>query len=389
MTNNGRFCYFKIMILPRIYDNLNLFLKSGKVLVIYGSRQTGKTTLLKKFLSENEGKLKYKLDSGDDINTQVVLGSSDFKKIIDYARGYDLIAIDEAQRIKNIGMGLKIMVDQLPNLKIIATGSSSFELAGQIGEPLTGRKVTLTLFALSQIEMTNLYNDYDLRRRLDEYLIFGSYPEALKSEAASDKKKVLEELVGSYLLKDILELEKVKSSKILLDLLRLLAFQVGSEVSLSELARQLGIDSKTVARYLDLFEKSFVIFNLRGFSRNRRKEITSKSKYYFFDNGIRNAIIANFNPLNIRDDIGKLWENFLVVERLKKQSYHQIYSNNYFWRTWEQKEIDWVEERDGKLFGYEFKWKGKSRRTLSAWTDSYPEAALEIIDNENYLDFVR
>jgi len=228
-----------------------------------------------------------------------------------------------------------------------------------------------------------------LRRRLDEYLIFGSYPEALKSEAASDKKKVLEELVGSYLLKDILELEKVKSSKILLDLLRLLAFQVGSEVSLSELARQLGIDSKTVARYLDLFEKSFVIFNLRGFSRNRRKEITSKSKYYFFDNGIRNAIIANFNPLNIRDDIGKLWENFLVVERLKKQSYHQIYSNNYFWRTWEQKEIDWVEERDGKLFGYEFKWKGKSRRTLSAWTDSYPEAALEIIDNENYLDFVR
>jgi uncharacterized protein len=171
LTNNGRFDILTAMILPRIYDNMNLFLKPNKVLVIYGSRQTGKTTLLKKFLSENEGNLKYKLDSGDDINTQIVLGSSDFKKIIDYTRGYDLIAIDEAQRIKNIGMGLKIMVDQVPNLKIIVTGSSSFELAGQIGEPLTGRKTTVTLFALSQIEMGNLYNDYDLRSRLDDYFI--------------------------------------------------------------------------------------------------------------------------------------------------------------------------------------------------------------------------
>ncbi|MBN1663406.1 MAG: ATP-binding protein [Deltaproteobacteria bacterium] len=377
------------MILPRIYNDLNLFLKPNKVLVMYGSRQTGKTTLLKKFLSDNEGNFKYKLDSGDDVKTQIVLGSSDFKKIIDYAEGYDLIAIDEAQRIKNIGMGLKILVDQLPNIKIIATGSSSFTLAGQIGEPLTGRKTTLTLFPLSQIEMGKLYNDYDLRSRLEEYLIFGSYPETLTSETSHDKKKVLEELVGSYLLKDILELEKVKSSKLLLDLLRLLAFQVGSEVSLSELGKQLGIDNKTVARYLDLFEKSFVIFNLRGFSRNRRKEITSKSKYYFLDNGMRNAVIANFNPLELRDDIGKLWENFLVVERLKKQSYRQISSNNYFWRTWDQKEVDWVEERDGRLFGYEFKWKSKSHKAPSAWTDHYPDAALAMIDNENYLEFVK
>jgi predicted AAA+ superfamily ATPase len=364
-------------------------MKPNKALVLYGSRQTGKTTLLKKFLSENEGNFRYKLDSGDDVNTQIVLGSSDFKKIINYAKGYDLIAIDEAQRIKNIGMGLKILVDQLPNIKIVVTGSSSFELAGQIGEPLTGRKITLTLFPLSQIEMGKLYNDHDLKSRLDDYLIFGGYPEALTSEGANDKKRVLEELVGSYLLKDILELEKVKSSKLLLDLLRLLAFQVGNEVSLSELGKQLGIDSKTVGRYLDLFEKSFVLINLRGFSRNRRKEITSKSKYYFLDNGIRNAIIANFNPLDIRDDIGKLWENFLVVERLKKQAYDQIYSNNYFWRTWDQKEIDWVEERDGKLFGYEFKWKSKSGKSSKAWLDNYPEASLEVINNENYLDFVK
>lgn len=368
---------------------MNTFLKPNKVLVIYGSRQTGKTTLLKKFLSDNKDGLKYRLDSGDNVNTQIILASSDFKKILDYAKGYDLIVIDEAQRIKNIGMGLKILVDQMPNLKIIVTGSSSFALAGQIGEPLTGRKITLTLFPLSQIEMGNLYNDYDLKRRLEEYLIFGCYPEVLTAENIDEKKRVLEELTGSYLLKDILELEKVKSSKLLLDLLRLLAFQTGNEVSLSELGKQLGIDNKTIARYLDLFEKSFVIFNLRGFSRNLRNEITAKSKYYFYDNGLRNAVIANFNPLELRDDIGKLWENFLVIERLKKQSYTRLYSNNYFWRTWRQKEIDWVEERDGRLFGYEFKWRSKSRKTGTGWTEAYPDASLEIIDQENYLEFVK
>ena len=377
------------MMLPRFYDNLSSYLKPNKVLFIFGSRQAGKTTLLKKFLSENKDKFRYKLDSGDDINLHAVLGSSDFKKIIEYTKGYDLIAIDEAQKIKGIGQGLKIMVDQVPNLKAIVTGSSSFELAGQIGEPLTGRKITLALYPLSQIEMGNIYNDYELKSRLDDYLIYGAYPEVLTNEFINDKKRILEELVGSYLLKDILELEIVKSSKLLLDLLRLLAFQIGSEVSLSELGKQLGIGGKTVARYLDLFEKSFVIINIRGFSRNLRKEITKKSKYYFLDNGIRNAIIANFNPLEIRDDIGKLWENFLVVERIKKQSYHQIYANNYFWRTWNQKEIDWVEERDGKLFGYEFKWKNKPLKAATAWSENYPDASLEIIDKENYLEFVR
>lgn len=376
-------------MLPRFYDNLSSYLKPNKVLFIFGSRQAGKTTLLKKFLSENKDKFRYKLDSGDDINLHAVLGSSDFKKIIEYAKGYDLIAIDEAQKIKGIGQGLKILVDQVPNLKAIVTGSSSFELAGQIGEPLTGRKITLALYPLSQIEMGNIYNDYELKSRLDDYLIYGAYPEVLTNEFINDKKRILEELVGSYLLKDILELEKVKSSKLLLDLLRLLAFQIGSEVSLSELGKQLGIDGKTVARYLDLFEKSFVIINIRGFNRNLRKEITRKSKYYFLDNGIRNAIIANFNPLEIRDDIGKLWENFLVVERIKKQSYHQIYANNYFWRTWNQKEIDWVEERDGKLFGYEFKWKSKPLKAAKAWSENYPDASLEIIDKENYLEFIK
>lgn len=375
------------MKIPRFYDNLDQYLKPNKVLVIFGSRQAGKTTLLKSFLSKNEGKMKYRLDSGYDIKIQEILNSSNFEKIKDYAKGYDLIAIDEAQKIKNIGEGLKILVDEAPGVKIIATGSSSFELAGQIGEPLTGRKITLMLFPVSQIEFSGIYNNYDLKNQLEKYLIYGSYPEVAAADDLNEKKRILNEIVSSYLLKDILELDKVKSSKLLLDFLRLLAFQTGNEISLSELGRQLGIDNKTVARYLDLFEKSFVLFNLRGFSRNLRKEITKKSKYYFLDNGVRNAIIANFNPLEIRDDVGKLWENFLAVERLKKQAYRKIYANNYFWRTWDQKEIDWIEERDGKLFGYEFKWKDKPMKAPKDWTENYPESVFQVVSPDNYLDF--
>jgi len=280
------------------------------------------------------------------------------------------------------------MVDQFPEIQIIATGSSSFELSGQIGEPLTGRKITLTLYPVSQIELNNLYNDYELKSQLEEYLIYGSYPEVVVSDTLEEKKRILNEIVGSYLLKDVLELEKVKGSKILLDLLRLLAFQIGNEVSLSELGRQVGLDYKTIARYLDLFEKSFVIYNLRGFSRNLRKEITQKSKYYFLDNGVRNAIIANFNPLELRDDIGKLWENFIISERLKKQSYKSVYANNYFWRTWEQKEIDFIEERGGKLYAYEIKWSGKMVSPPQDWRAAYPDSAFKVISPDNYLEFI-
>ena len=377
------------MRIPRTYDNLESYLKPKKALVIYGSRQTGKTTLIDHFLSSNAGILRYRLDSGDDIHIQALLGSSDIAKITEYANGYDLIAIDEAQRIKGIGQGLKIIVDHMPDIKIVVTGSSSFELAGQIGEPLTGRKTTLTLFPVSQFELGNLHNDYDLKKQLDNFLVFGSYPEVLTADSTNEKKRLLEEMVSSYLLKDILELERVKNAKVLLDLLRLLAFQVGSEVSLNELGNQLGIDGKTVARYLDLFEKSFVIVNIRGYSSNQRKEITKKSKYFFLDNGIRNAIIANFNALELRDDIGRLWENFLVAERLKYQTYSQMYANNYFWRTWDQKEVDWVEEREGRLFAYEFKWQKKSSKSAAAWTEYYPKASFKIITKDNYLTFVK
>lgn len=375
------------MKIPRHYTNLKKYLKPNKVLILYGPRQVGKTTLLKDFLADC--KLKYKLESGDNIKVQNILGSRDVERIKEYAEGYKLLAIDEAQKIPHIGEGLKIIVDHVPQIKVIATGSSSFELSGQVGEPLTGRKTTLTLFPVSQIELKKLYNPYELKSKLEECLVFGGYPEVLTAAKKPEKIKVLNEIYQSYLLRDVLELEKVKSSKILLDLLRLIAFQTGSEVSLSELAQSVGIDYKTVARYLDLFEKSFVIYNLRGFSRNLRKEITKKSKYYFYDTGIRNAIISNFNGLELRNDTGALWENFLFMERLKKRAYQNIYANIYFWKTWDRKEIDLVEERDGKLFGYEFKWGNKKTRALKEWKKTYPEAEMEIINKENYLGFVR
>lgn len=376
----------KPKLLSRFYQSLDHYLEPNKVLVIYGPRQVGKTTLLRHYLAQT--KFKYKLDSGDNITTQQILSSENFSQILAYLSGYELIALDEAQRIPNVGLGLKIIVDQAPGIRAVATGSSSFELSGQLGEPLTGRKRTLILYPFSQIELLNLYNQHELREKLPEWLIFGGYPAVVTASSKKKKIVLLEEIMNSYLLKDILELEKVKGTKILLDLLRLLAFQVGNEVSLSELGQGLGIDYKTVARYLDLFEKSFVLFNLRGFSRNLRKEITKKSKYYFYDNGVRNAIISNYNQLDLRDDVGKLWENFLVIERLKKQEYKQIHANNYFWRTWEQKEIDWVEEREGKLFGYEFKLAEKKKTAPKDWLETYPQASYQVISQENYLKFV-
>jgi hypothetical protein len=374
------------MKIPREYLDLEAYLKPNKALLILGPRQSGKTTLLNDFLEKT--KLKFKLDSGDNIRTQEILSSQDFDKVLEYARGYELIAIDEAQRIRNIGLGLKILIDHIPGIHIIATGSSSFELAGQVGEPLTGRKITLTLYPLAQMELAKLFNTSELKAKLEEFLVFGSYPEVVTADDKNEKKRLLNELVDFYLLRDILQLERVKSAKVLLDLLRLLAFQVGREVSWSELGSRLGIDTKTVARYLDLFEKGFVIYNLRGFSRNLRKEISKKSKYYFLDNGVRNAVISNFNPLELRDDGGMLWENFLITERLKKQAYRGPHANNYFWRTWDQKEVDFIEEREGRLFGYEFKWGSRKTPAPREWLETYAGSEFTVINRENYLDFV-
>ena len=305
-----------LVMIPRIYANLEDYVQPNKVLIIYGPRRVGKTVLLTNFL--NRSKLQYKLVNGDDISVAEVFNSQSIEKIKRFTDRYELIAIDEAQNIEDIGLGLKILVDNIPGIKVIATGSASFDLANKVGEPLTGRQTTLQLYPIAQLELLSQYNKYELSQKKEDFLIFGSYPELLSAETFEGKADYLRELINSYLLKDILALEQVKGSKVLLDLLRLIAFQVGSEVSLNELSINLGIDLKTVGRYLDLLEKAFVLINLRGFSRNLRSEIKEKSRYYFYDNGVRNAIISNFNPLNLRDDAGKLWENFLIVERIKK-----------------------------------------------------------------------
>jgi len=296
--------------------------------------------------------------------------------------------IDEAQLVPNIGMGLKIIVDQVPNIKVIATGSASFDLANKLGEPLVGRKWTKTLFPVSVFELKKRKSNFDLSNDLNKHLIYGTYPEVLMNKMVAKKRNILEEIARSYLLKDILAIERVKGAKKLFDLLKLIAFQVGNEVSLTELGSQLSLDRKTVERYLDLLEKSFILYNLRGYSRNLRKEISRKSKYYFLDNGIRNAVIGNFNDLDTRDDVGGLWENFLVSERLKTQEYKKIYANNYFWRTWEGQEVDWVEERGGKLLGFEFKWGDKKVKPPKDWLLTYKEASFEVINRDNYLDFL-
>ena len=371
-------------MIKRIY-NLEKEIQPGKVLVLTGARQVGKTTLLRAFL--NDTSLKYKLDSGDNIRVQELFESQDFNRILAYAEGYELIAIDEAQNIPNIGMALKILVDERPDLQIIATGSASFELTRQVGEPLTGRKKTCHLFPIAQQELLPEFNRHELKEQLNTFLIYGSYPEIVTTPSLKEKEILLNELVDSYLLKDLLALEKVKSPRTLLDLLKLLAFQIGKEVSLNELAQQLRIDVKTVGRYLDLLEKSYILLRSTGFSRNLRKEVTSKHRYYFTDNGIRNAIISRFNPIALRDDVGALWENFMIVERKKFLTYEGLNIPLYFWRTYSQQEIDWVEEREGKLFGYECKWSTKKQpKPPNEWKKSYPEAEFMPVTPKNGYD---
>ncbi|MHB1356690.1 MAG: ATP-binding protein [Anaerolineae bacterium] len=374
-------------MINRAYEPLDAYLQPNKVLLIYGPRRVGKTTLLRNYLSHTS--FRYKLDSGDNIRTQQVLGSQDFQQIIEYVEGYDLLALDEAQNIPSIGMGLKILVDQIPNIRIIATGSASFELAGQVGEPLTGRKVTLALYPIAQSELLALHNRFELREHLEDFLLYGTYPEVILEPRRLKRIEIISEIANAYLLKDILALDQIKGSRTLWSLLQLLAFQVGSEVSANELSRQLGINVRTVQRYLDLLEKAFVIIRLGGLSRNLRKEITSKAKFYFYDNGIRNAIISQFNPLAARDDVGKLWENFCFTERIKYRAYTGTLANHYFWRTYDQQEIDLVEEREGQLSGFEFKWSEAAKPSPPRdWLKSYPNASFKVITSQNYQELV-
>lgn len=376
-------------MITRYYSSkLEKLIKPGRVLVVYGPRRVGKTTLVENYLSTFSGKV-YK-STGENIQLRRVLESSDFSQIIPFFTGYDLVVIDEAQKIPNIGNGLKIIVDQVPGVKIIATGSSSFDLSNKIGEPLVGRQKVITLYPVSAGELNNNFGGAYVKEELENLLIYGSYPEVLTSKSFNEKVSVLKQIRDSFLFKDVLAVEKIKNSSKIHDLLQLIAYQTGSEVSLNELGGQLGMSKNTVARYLDILEKSFVLFNLRPYHLNQRKAISKKSKYYFYDLGVRNAVIGNFNPIAVRPDKGALWENFLAIERIKKQAYSNLYSNNYFWRTLDQKEIDWVEERGGKLFGYEFKWERKQKsKNKKAWLASNPKnSAFKNINVKNFEEFI-
>jgi uncharacterized protein len=371
----------------RYYEkDLDKYLKKGKVTVIYGPRRVGKTTLIEKYLENYSGK--YYFGTGEDSDLKQIFRSQSVNTMKNFFGGYDLVVIDEAQMIPDVGIGLKILVDQIKDITVIASGSSSFDLSNKLGEPLTGRKISLKLFPVSAIELSENIGGMAIYQRLEEMLIYGAYPEVLNAGNTDEKKRLLTELRDSYLYKDIMQLENIRNSSKIMDMLVLLSFQIGKEVSLNELGNSLDLAKQTVEKYLDLLEKTFVIKKIRGFSRNLRKEVSKTARYYFLDNGVLNSIGNTYNPLNLRKDTGALWENYLFSERLKKQQYHNIYSNNYFWRTYDMQEIDFVEERDGKLYGYEFKFSPKNIKAPKAWAENYPDSEFTQINRENFIDFV-
>ncbi|MCH8557892.1 MAG: ATP-binding protein [Balneolia bacterium] len=367
--------------------NLSDLLQKGKVLILYGARQVGKTTLVHHFLGKTS--LNHAFYTGDDMSFGADLAKCDLTIIKKMVQGLELFVIDEAQKIENIGTALKLIVDNFPEVYVIATGSSSFDLANAAEEPLTGRKNVISLYPVAISELAAKSTVYEVERRLEDLLIYGSYPEVVIMDNHDEKVNRITEIKNSYLIRDILEFQLLKRSNIILDLLKLLAYQIGSQVSTVELGKQLGLDYKTVQRYLDLLEKSFVLVSLHGFSRNLRKEVSKMNRYYFVDNGIRNAVIANFNTLDKRNDVGQLWENFLFIERLKRNAFKKKTANYYYWRTYDQKEIDLIEETGGQLNGYEFKWgSGKKAKAPKDWTETYDNATWELITRENFAEFV-
>ena len=362
-------------------------LHPGKVLILYGPRQVGKTTLVTELLANIN--VPHSYISADELVYREALASQNRRTLGDLIGNNQLLVIDEAQRVVNIGLNLKIMVDNFPKVAIIATGSTSFDLANKISEPLTGRKLTFNLYPVSYGEIAGTWGRFEAKAQLERWLIWGGYPAVVTCEAAAMRERLLSELVGSYLYRDILELEGLRRSDKIVDLLRLLAFQIGRDVSPAELAANLALNRQTVAKYLDLLEKVFVIFRVGGFSRNLRKEISKNYRYYFYDNGVRNALINSFNPLSRRNDVGQLWENYLMVERRKANDYGGRSVNTYFWRTYDQKELDCIEERGGRLYGYEFKWQGQMPQvTRKEFSTAYPQAELATITRDNFEDFL-
>ena len=370
-----------------IEDRFRKLLRPNKVVLLLGARRTGKTWFLKKVVPGLG--MPYLFLNGDDATVRKVFQEQTLAGFKSLVGTNTLLVIDEAHRIPEVGWGLKLMVDEIEGLHIVATGSSVFDLKNITGEPLTGRKSELYLYPFAQLELSTRESFADTRSALAERLVYGTYPELLHLKNLSDKADYLREMISSYLFKDILEFDGVRNSGKIQDLLRLIAFQPGREVSMDELSKHLGISKNTVDRYLVLLQKVFVLQKLPGFSRNLRKEVTRHARYYFVDNGVRNALINNFNPLSMRNDVGELWENYLIMERLKYQSYTNLHSLNYFWRTYQQQEIDFIEDRNGKLYAYEFKWStDKKSKVPSAWKEAYLDSEYTIIDLTNYLFWI-
>jgi len=355
-----------------------------KAVILLGARQVGKTTLVSSLFADRKDVLWL---NGDTSNARLLLTAHSVEQLRVIIGKHNLLVIDEAQRVPDIGVVLKLIIDNIPSVKIVATGSSSLDLASATAEPLTGRKRQFTLFPFSFAEMALHHGLLSERNLIPHRLIYGYYPDIVNSP--SEERHLLQELSDSYLYKDILALDKIKKSEQLTRLLRALAFQIGSQVSYTELGQLCGLDNKTVEKYIGILEQTFVIFRLASYSRNLRNELKASRKIYFVDNGIRNALIADFRPVELRDDVGMLWENFLVSERFKRNEYTESYANPWFWRTQAQQEIDYIEEQDGHLSAFEFKWNpsAKAKQPI-AFKTAYPDSSFDVIHKDNAESFL-
>ncbi|MBC8321477.1 MAG: ATP-binding protein [Bacteroidetes bacterium] len=355
---------------------------SGKAIIIVGARQVGKTTLIKNLLQGKE----YLFLDADDPTIRQILSGPNTEQIKTFLGDYKTVFVDEAQRIEGIGLTLKIITDQFKNVQLFVSGSSSFDLGNKLNEPLTGRKWEYELFPISWEEFEKKEGFIKAEQQIENRLLYGFYPEVLNNQGK--EREVLKNLVSSYLYRDILAFSDIRKPEILDNLLLALALQVGSEVNYNELSQTVGVNKITIQKYIDILEKCYIVFLLNSFSRNLRNEIKRNRKVYFYDNGLRNMIIGNFNQIKLRTDIGALWENFLISERVKQNKYKDTFSRIYFWRTKQKQEIDFVEEKDGKIFGYEFKWKAKSKIKLPETFVKTYSAETKVIDRNNFREFV-
>ena len=362
-------------------------LAPGKAVLIYGARRVGKTILLKEIFNKIEGKKM--LLVGEDMDVQNMLQNRSVHHYRQLFEGMNLLAIDEAQSIPEIGSVIKLIIDEIPHIQVIATGSSSFDLLNKIGEPLVGRASQFLLTPFSIREIAQKQNGMELRQNLENRIVYGSYPEVVGMTSNTMKEEYLRDIVNAYLLKDILAIDGLRNTAKMNRLLQLVAFQIGSEVSYEELGKQLGMHRETVEKYLDLLSKVFVVYKLGAFSRNMRKEVSKAGKWYFYDNGIRNAIIGNFKDANSRMDMGKLWENFFITEKLKDNQNHLLHCQFHFWRTYDQQEIDLIEEKNEVINAYEMKWGKKLPKAPAGFMKTYTGADFNVVNPDNYLEFLK